>query len=97
MHYLIGSRRSWRRSGATYGIVPVNATDEEAAEAAEATDAFRAQAAAEGLDLASRPYSHPERPAPPEAARAVPRQRASSRTAGARVMRQGCCSSTRPT
>ena len=41
---------------------------EEAYAAAEATDRFRAQAAAEGLDLASRPYSHPQRPAPPPAA-----------------------------
>jgi protein SCO1 len=68
MRYLTGTRDELAPVWAAYGIVPVNATDEEAAAAAEATDAFRAQAAAEGLDLASRPYSRPQRPAPPPAA-----------------------------
>ena len=48
-----------------YGIVPVNASDKEAAAAAKSADEFRAQAAKEGLDLASEPYEHPERPGPP--------------------------------
>ncbi len=67
VHFLIGSRRKLAPVWTAYGIVPVNASDEEAAAAAVATDRFRAQAAAEGLDLASRPYTHPERPPPPEA------------------------------
>jgi protein SCO1 len=64
-HFLIGSRDQLAPIWAAYGIVPVNATDGEAYAAAEATDEFRAKAAAEGLDLASRPYTHPERPEPP--------------------------------
>ena len=68
MKYLTGTREELAPVWRAYGIVPVNATDEDAYEAAEATDRFRAQAAAEGLDLASRPYSHPQRPAPPPAA-----------------------------
>ena len=68
MKYLTGTREELTPIWRSYGIVPVNATDEDAYEAAEATDRFRAQAAAEGLDLASRPYTHPERPAPPPAA-----------------------------
>jgi protein SCO1/2 len=68
MRYLTGTREELRPIWQAYGIVPVNASDHEAYEAAEATDEFRAQAAAEGLDLASRPYAHPERPAPPPAA-----------------------------
>lgn len=68
MRYLTGTREELAPVWKMYGIVPVNATDEEAYEAAEATDEFRAQAAEEGLDLASRPYAHPERPEPPPAA-----------------------------
>jgi protein SCO1/2 len=68
MKYLTGTREQLTPVWRAYGIVPVNATDEDAYEAAEATDRFRAQAAAEGLDLASRPYAHPERPEPPAAA-----------------------------
>ena len=64
LKYLTGTRKELTPVWRSYGIVPVNATDEDAYEAAEATDRFRAQAAAEGLDLASRPYTHPERPAP---------------------------------
>jgi protein SCO1 len=71
-HWLIGSRRELAPIWTDYGIVPVNASDEEAAAAAVATDEFRAQAAKEGLDLASRPYTHPERPAPPEAGEPYP-------------------------
>jgi protein SCO1 len=71
-HWLIGSRRELSPIWRAYGIVPVNATDEEAAAAAVATDRFRAQAAEEGLDLASRPYAHPERPPPAEAAEPYP-------------------------
>ena len=72
MHWLIGSRRELSPVWRDYGIVPVNATDADAAAAAKATDAFRAQAAAEGLDLSSRPYQHPERPPPPEASDPYP-------------------------
>jgi cytochrome oxidase Cu insertion factor (SCO1/SenC/PrrC family) len=72
VHFLIGSRRELSPVWRTYGIVPVNATDDQAAAAAVATDRFRAQAAAEGVDLASRPYAHPERPAPPEAYQPYP-------------------------
>jgi protein SCO1/2 len=68
MRYLTGTRKELAPVWAAYGIVPVNAKPHEAYEAAEATDRFRAQAAAEGLDLASRPYAHPERPEPPPAA-----------------------------
>jgi protein SCO1/2 len=68
MRYLTGSRTQLAPVWAAYGIVPVNASTKEAYEAAEATDAFRAQAAEDGLDLASRPYAHPQRPAPPPAA-----------------------------
>jgi len=65
VHYLMGSRDELAPVWEAYGIVPVNATDEEAAAAAKSVDEFRAQAAKEGLDLASRPYAHPDRPAPP--------------------------------
>jgi protein SCO1/2 len=65
VHYLMGSREELAPVWEAYGIVPVNASDKEAAAAAKATDEFRAQAAKEGLDLASRPYEHPERPGPP--------------------------------
>ena len=68
MRYLTGTRDELAPVWAAYGIVPVNATDTEAYEAAEATDRFRAQAAKEGIDLASRPYAHPQRPEPPPAA-----------------------------
>jgi protein SCO1 len=68
MRYLTGTRDELAPIWANYGIVPVNATDDEAYAAAEATDEFRAQAAEEGIDLASRPYAHPERPEPPPAA-----------------------------
>jgi protein SCO1 len=63
-HFLIGTREELAPIWQAYGIVPVNASPEEAAAAAEATDRFRAEAAAEGVDLASRPYAQPERPAP---------------------------------
>jgi protein SCO1 len=72
MHWLIGSRQELSPIWRAYGIVPVNATDADADAAAVATDRFRAQAAAEGLDLASRPYTHPERAAPPEASEPYP-------------------------
>ena len=68
MRYLTGTREQLARVWEAYSIVPVNATDAEARAAAKATDAFRAQAAAEGLDLANRPYARPHRPAPPPAA-----------------------------
>ncbi len=68
MKYLTGTREELAPVWRAYGIVPINATDEDAYEAAESTDRFRAQAADEGLDLAARPYTHPERPAPPPAA-----------------------------
>ena len=64
VHFLTGSRRELAPVWGTYGIAPVNASPEEAAEAAVATERVRARAAAEGLDLASRPYVEPERPAP---------------------------------
>jgi cytochrome oxidase Cu insertion factor (SCO1/SenC/PrrC family) len=64
VHFLIGSKKELAPVWQTYGVVPVNASPEEAAAAAKATDEFRAQAAAEGLDLASRPYAHPKRSAP---------------------------------
>jgi len=68
VHFLIGTREQLAPVWSGYGIVPVNASRTEAAAAAEATDRFRAKAAAEGVDLAARPYSRPEREAP-EAAR----------------------------
>jgi protein SCO1/2 len=72
VHFLIGSRRELVPVWRAYGIVPVNASPEEAAEAAVATDRFRVRAAAEGLDLASRPYRRPERPPPAAAADPYP-------------------------
>ncbi len=72
VHFLTGSRRELSPVWRAYGIIPVNATDEDAAAAAVATDRFRAQAAAEGLDLASRPYRRPERSPPPEASEPYP-------------------------
>jgi protein SCO1 len=65
VHFLIGSREQLAPVWAAYGIVPINASSTEAYAAAQATDEFRAKAAAEGLDLASRPYERPQRPAPP--------------------------------
>jgi len=67
VHFLIGSRPELAPIWTAYGIVPLNASDEEAAAAAVATDRIRAKAAAEGLDLASRPYVRPKRPAAPAA------------------------------
>jgi protein SCO1 len=72
VHFLIGSRSELSPIWRAYGIVPINATPDEAAAAAVATERFRAQAAAEGLDLASRPYEHPDRPPPPEASDPYP-------------------------
>ena len=64
VHFLRGSRRELAPVWSAYGIAPVNASPDEAAAAAVATEAFRAKAAAEGLDLASRPYERPERRVP---------------------------------
>jgi len=64
VHFLIGSKEQLAPVWQTYGVVPVNASPEEAAAAAKATDEFREYAAAEGVDLASRPYERPERSAP---------------------------------
>jgi protein SCO1/2 len=75
MHFLIGSRRELAPIWAAYGIAPVNASPEEAAAAAIATDEFRAKAAAEGLDLASRPYERPERRVPSAATNPYPDSR----------------------
>jgi protein SCO1/2 len=72
VHFLLGSRRELAPVWTAYGIVPVNASDEQAAAAAVARDRFLSRAAAEGVDLASRPYTHPERPAPPEAREPYP-------------------------
>ena len=72
VHFLLGSRRELAPVWTAYGIVPVNASDEQAAAAAVARDRFLARAAEEGVDLASRPYTHPERPAPPEAREPYP-------------------------
>jgi protein SCO1/2 len=72
VHFLIGSRRELSPIWRAYGIVPINATPDEAAAAADATDRIRAKAAAEGVDLAARPYAHPERPPPPEASDPYP-------------------------
>ena len=74
-HFLIGTRDQLAPIWQAYAIVPVNATPKEAAEAAKSTDAFRAQAAKDGLDLASRPYERPDRSAPEEALEAAPNTR----------------------
>jgi protein SCO1 len=71
-HYLTGTREQLEPVWSAYGIVPVNATPEEAAAAAEATMRFRKKAAEEGIDLASRPYAHPQRGAPSAALEANP-------------------------
>jgi protein SCO1/2 len=65
VHFLRGTREELAPVWAAYGIVPINAMPTEAYAAAKATDEFRAKAAAEGVDLASRPYERPTRPAPP--------------------------------
>ena len=75
VHFMIGSRRELSPVWRAYGIVPVNATDEDAAAAAVATDRIRAKAADEGVDLASRPYKHPDRRPPPEASEPYPDSR----------------------
>jgi len=72
VHFLIGSRRELAPVWRAYGIVPINATAEDAAAAAAATDRIRKRAAAEGVDLATRPYAHPERKPPPEASQEFP-------------------------
>jgi cytochrome oxidase Cu insertion factor (SCO1/SenC/PrrC family) len=72
VHFLTGPRRELTPVWQAYGIVPINATSEEAAAAAVATDRIRAREAREGVDLAARPYRHPERPPPAEAGEAYP-------------------------
>jgi protein SCO1/2 len=75
VHFLRGSRRELTRVWNAYGIVPINATPEEAAAAAAAIERIRSRVAAEGVDLASRPYRHPERPAPSAASDPYPDSR----------------------
>jgi protein SCO1/2 len=75
VHFLTGSRSELAPVWSAYGIAPINASPEEAAAAAAATERFRARAAAEGLDLASRPYEKPERPPPAAAGDAYPDSR----------------------
>jgi cytochrome oxidase Cu insertion factor (SCO1/SenC/PrrC family) len=75
VHFLTGSRRELARVWRAYGIAPVNATPEEAAAAAATTERIRSSAAAEGLDLASRPYERPARRPPAVAAEPYPDSR----------------------
>lgn len=75
VHFMIGSRRELAPVWTAYGIVPVNASEQEAAAAATATDRIRARAAKEGVDLASRPYKRPVRPPPPAASNPYPNSR----------------------
>ena len=65
--FLIGTREQLKPVWSAYGIVPINATPREAAAAAESIDRLRAREAKEGVDLAARPYRHPEAPSPPAA------------------------------
>ena len=98
VHYLMGSREELAPVWQAYGIVPVNASDEEAAAAAKFADEFRAQAAKEGLDLASRPYERPERPAPPSPASGEEPQHARPVVPGPHAARRRASSSSiRPT
>jgi cytochrome oxidase Cu insertion factor (SCO1/SenC/PrrC family) len=69
--WLFGSREELAPIWRAYGIAPVNATPEEAIAAAEASDAFR-RAAASQPPRPRRPYSPPERDAPPAAEDAYP-------------------------
>jgi protein SCO1/2 len=75
VHFLTGSRSELAPVWGAYGIAPLNASPEEAAAAAVSTDRIRAKAAADGVDLASRPYKRPERPAPPAASDPFPDSR----------------------
>jgi cytochrome oxidase Cu insertion factor (SCO1/SenC/PrrC family) len=75
VHFLTGSRRELAPDWRAYGIAPINASPEEAAAAAATTARLRARAAAEGVDLASRPYERPERPPPPGASEPYPDSR----------------------
>ena len=75
VHFLRGSRSELAPVWSAYGIAPVNASPKEAAAAAVATDEFRAKAAAEGLDLASRPYDRPGRRVPSAATDPYPDSR----------------------
>ncbi len=62
--FLIGGRAELRPVWKAYGIVPIGATDQEAADAAEATDRFRAQAPEEEEEEEEYGFTPPERPAP---------------------------------
>jgi len=72
--YLIGSRKELSPVWAAYGIVPIGATDEEAAAAADSADRLRAQWAAEPETVPERPegFVPPERPAPETAREPYP-------------------------
>jgi cytochrome oxidase Cu insertion factor (SCO1/SenC/PrrC family) len=62
--FLIGTRRELAPVWSAYGIVPINATPQEAAAAAESTMRIRAERAANPEPEEQSAYSHPERPAP---------------------------------
>jgi protein SCO1 len=75
VHFLTGSRRELAPVWRAYGIAPIDASPEEAAAAAAATERLRVRAASEGVDLASRPYERPERPPPAGASEPYPDSR----------------------
>jgi protein SCO1/2 len=66
-HYLIGSRAQLAPIWRAYAIAPINASPQEAADAAKQADAFRAQFAkmlARGVTFKPQPYKHPKRESP---------------------------------
>jgi protein SCO1/2 len=69
VHYLVGSRAALAPVWRTYGIVPINATPQEARDAAVGYDRLQR---ARGADDAGGPYRPPERSAPPTAEQPYP-------------------------
>ncbi|WP_051323950.1 SCO family protein [Candidatus Solirubrobacter pratensis] len=66
VHFLVGSRAALRPVWRAYGIVPINATPQEARDAAVAYDRLQSGG------VKSRPYLPPERSAPPAAQEPFP-------------------------
>jgi protein SCO1 len=62
VHFLLGKRRQLARVWRMYGIAPVDATDEEAAASAQATDEYLAMQDPADLAREDANYEPPERP-----------------------------------
>jgi cytochrome oxidase Cu insertion factor (SCO1/SenC/PrrC family) len=65
--WLLGARRDLEPVWRMYGIAPIDATDEEAAESAIATDQYYAMTDPEEIKAADANYKPPVREAPPAA------------------------------